>query len=75
MAKVKSVEDFLLERLNAKYAGRIFGKINTEFERLVTEGKTEPGPKEYQWMLDRVRAIHKDFFKEKEVSGAEETKD
>lgn len=77
MRNVKSVEEFLIEKLNAKYASRIFSKINTEFEDRITKGLTEPGPEEYEWMVSRVRAVHKDFMKdaEKEKPDAKETKD
>ena len=57
---VKTVEDFLVEKLNAKYAQRIFQKINTEWERLIMQGKTEPGRSEYEWMVKRAMELHKE---------------
>lgn len=69
----QSVEDFLIEKLNAKYAQRIFQKLNTEWERLIIEGKTEPGYKEYEWMVKRALELHRDTLSKKVDSNEEET--
>jgi hypothetical protein len=58
MAKVTSIEEYLVDRINKKYAERVFRKVNTEWERLLMEG-SEPGKTEYEWMLKRAMEIHR----------------
>lgn len=53
-----TVEDYLIDAINKKYAARIFRKVNTEWERLGMDGK-EPGKTEYEWMVERVIEIHR----------------
>ena len=62
--ELKSVEDYLIEKLNAKYAQRVFQKINTEWERLTMEAGSEPNIKEYDWMVKRAIEIHRKMNKE-----------
>jgi hypothetical protein len=61
---IKSVEDYLIEKLNAKYAQRVFQKINTEYEKLTMEMGSEPNIKEYDWMVNRALEIHREMNKE-----------
>ena len=53
-----SVEDYLIDRINQKYAGRIFQKLNTEWEKLGMQG-AEPGVTEYEHMVKRALEIHR----------------
>jgi len=74
--EAKSVEAFLIEKLNAKYAMRIFQKINTEWENLVIRGQAEPGVTEYEWMVKRALEIHRGIIGgDKEVTGEEKAED
>ena len=53
-----SVEDYLIDRINQKYAGRIFQKLNTEWEKIGMQGGT-PGVTEYEHMLARALELHR----------------
>lgn len=57
----RSVESFLIEMVNQKYAKRVFQKMNTEWEALTIEHGSEPGIKEYEWMLGKALAIHREL--------------
>ena len=61
---IKSVEDYLIEKLNAEYAQRVFQKINTEYEKLTMEMGSDPNIKEYDWMVNRALEIHRKMNKE-----------
>jgi len=52
-----SVEDYLVDKINQKYAARIFRKLNTEWEQLIDNG-TQLGKTEYEWVMDRAMEIH-----------------
>ena len=52
----RSIESFLIERVNAKYAQRIFQKVNTEWERRWNAGQIE-GVSEWKWMLAEVKKV------------------
>ena len=58
MAKVTSIEEYLVDRINKKYAERVFRKVNTEWEKILMEG-SEPGKTEYDWMVKRAMEIHR----------------
>jgi hypothetical protein len=59
MEKVKSIEDFLLEKINAKYAQRIFQQLNTEHGKKYVDLGKDPDYREYEWMVKRAMEIHK----------------
>jgi hypothetical protein len=65
-----SVEDYLIDLINQKYARRVFQKMNTEWEKLTMEHGSEPGLKEYDWMKKRALEIHNQL----NVTPAEEGK-
>ena len=74
-----SVEDYLIDRINQKYAGRIFQKLNTEWEKLGMQGN-EPGVTEYEHMVKRALEIHRQLTtnvpdKKGDERNDEETKD
>ena len=73
-----SIEDYLIDSLNKKYAGRIFRKVNTEFEKQM-EGR-DPSKTEYEWMVARALELHNQINKgnpekQEEVKSDKETKD
>ena len=73
-----SIEDYLIDSLNKKYAGRIFRKVNTEWEKQM-EGK-DPNIAEYEWMVKRALELHNKINvsnpeKQEEKKSDEETKD
>lgn len=73
-----SVEDYLIDMVNAKYARRVMQKMNTEYERLTIERGSEPGVKEYEWMLKKAMDIHKQLNLSPDLAGdsdAEKAKD
>ena len=73
-----SVEDYLVDYINQKYAKRVMQKMNTEYERLTLEHGSEPGKKEYEWMIDKALAIHRQLNLSADLKGdknAEKAKD
>ena len=63
--EMTSVEDYLVDKINQKYAARIFRKLNTEWEQLIDEG-TQLGKTEYEWVMDRAMEIHSQLTTPKE---------
>lgn len=59
MAKAKSIEEYLIDLINQKYAKRVFQQMNTDFERLTLERGSDPSAKEYEWMVNRALEIHR----------------
>ena len=55
---VQSIEDFVEEWINRKYASRIIKRLNTEHENLITQKGGPPDHTEYEWMRKRWREIH-----------------
>jgi len=66
-----SVEDYLIDRINQKYAGRIFQKLNTEWEKLGMQG-AEPGVTEYEHMVKRALEIHRQLTTVPDEKGDEQ---
>ena len=60
-----SVEDYLVDKINQKYAARIFRKLNTEWEQAIDEG-TLLGKTEYEWVMNRAMEIHSQLTTPKE---------
>lgn len=56
-----SIEDYLIDLLNQKYAKRVMQKMNTEWEKLTIERGSEPGASEYEWMVKRALEIHREL--------------
>jgi hypothetical protein len=61
MKQGMAVEEYLIDLINQKYAKRVFQKMNTEWERLTIEHGSEPGVKEYDWMVKKAMEIHRDL--------------
>jgi len=59
--KRPSIEDYIVDSLNQKYAKRVIQKMNTEYEKLTMEHGSEPNVKEYEWMVKRAMEIHRDM--------------
>lgn len=59
MKAVTSIEDYLLDMINQKYAKRVMQKMNTEWEKLTIEKGSEPNVTEYDWMVKRAMEIHR----------------
>ncbi len=59
MAGYTQIERKLIDWVDAKYAKRIIGIANTEWELKLVE--CPPGVSEYQYMHDRILAIHREI--------------
>lgn len=59
MKAVGTVEDYLIDLVNQKYAKRVFQKMNTEWEKLTIAHGSEPDVTEYDWMVKRALEIHR----------------
>lgn len=57
--KGENIEDYLVDMINQKYAKRVMQKMNTEWEKLTLERGSDPGGKEYEWMVKRALDIHR----------------
>ncbi len=55
----KTVEDYLIDMINAKYARRIMSQLVTEHERKFMELGKDPDHREYEWMVKRALEIHR----------------
>jgi hypothetical protein len=53
----RTIEDFLEEWINKKYATRVIQRLNTEHERRVMQSGGDPTREEYEWMRDRAREL------------------
>lgn len=58
MAEVKSVEDYLLDLINQRYAKRVFSILATEHEKRFLDLGKDPDYREYEWMRKRALEIH-----------------
>lgn len=57
-----TVEDYLIDKINQKYAARLFRRLNTEWEQRIDEGG-DFGKTEYEWVMDRAMEIHHQLTK------------
>lgn len=55
----KSIEDYLIDLINQKYAKRVFSQLATEHEKKYLEMGADPDYREYEWMVARALEIHK----------------
>ena len=59
--KRNNIEEYLIDLINQKYAKRVFSQVATEHEtQFLDLGKT-PNRKEYEWMVARAIAIHREM--------------
>lgn len=65
-----SIENYILDWIDKKYAGRIISNLNTEWENMITTGR-DPGKDEYEYMVRRALEIHRGEKKH----GEEKTED
>lgn len=70
----KSVEDYLMDMINARYAKRVMSQLNTEHERDFMDLGKDPDHKEYEWMVKRALEIHR-AMNVKDGEDAEKAKD
>lgn len=63
MKKATSIEEYLIDYINQKYAKRVMQQLNTEFERRTLQYGSDPSAKEYEWMVDRALEIHRNLNK------------
>ena len=65
MAKINSIEYYLMEKVNANIAKQLWQKMSTELEapgkRLLDERKKFP------WMIERAKELLKEYIGEKET--------
>lgn len=59
MDRVKSIEDYLMDMINQRYARRVFSKLATEHEKNFMDLGKNPDYKEYEWMVARAMEIHR----------------
>ena len=59
MAGLTGVERYLVNWVDDKYAKRIIGIMNTEWEFAL--GKLPPGIGEYEYMRNRILEIHREI--------------
>ena len=57
---MKSIEDYLEDMINQKYAKRVFQIMNTEHERIFLDLGKNPDYREYEWMKKRALEIHRE---------------
>jgi succinate dehydrogenase flavin-adding protein (antitoxin of CptAB toxin-antitoxin module) len=55
----KSIEDYILDMINQRYAKRVFSQLATEHERNFVDLGKDPDHKEYEWMVKRALEIHR----------------
>lgn len=55
----KSIEDYLMDMINQRYAKRVFAQLATEHEKNYMDMGLNPDHKEYEWMVKRALEIHK----------------
>lgn len=55
----RSIEDYLIDMINQRYAKRVFAKLATEHERQFMNLGKDPNYREYEWMINRALEIHK----------------
>jgi len=55
----KSIEDYLMDMINQRYAKRVFAKVATEHEKQFKDLGKDPSYREYEWMVNRALEIHK----------------
>jgi hypothetical protein len=70
----KTIEDYLIDLINQKYAKRVFSQLVTEHEKKYLELGQDPDYREYDWMVNRALEIHK-ALNLKDNGNAKETKD
>ena len=60
MAGLTSIEKYLVEWVDRKYANQVVSQMNTEWEQRVDEhGAIAPETNEYQYMRARILEIHR----------------
>ena len=60
----KTIEDYLLDLINQKFAKRVFSVLATEHERLFLDKGKDPEGGEYKWMRQRALELIKDVTEE-----------
>ena len=71
--KAKSIEDYLIDMINQKYAKRVFSQLATDHEREFLLAGRDPDAKEYEWMVTRALEIHRNLNVNEGKEDAEET--
>ena len=58
--KRNSIEEYLVDLINQRYAKRVFSQVATEHERQFEDLGKQPNYKEYEWMVNRAMEIHRE---------------
>lgn len=71
----KSIEDYLIDLINQKYAKRVFSMLTTEHEKKFLDLGENPNYREYEWMIQRALEIHRQLNVNEEEIGDNDAKE